>query len=307
MLREEEQSPTETPAPGPALGTAPPPNFQATPEVFQSMVSSLPDELKGTPFVQNTKDFQSLVEQSINAQKLIGKKTLEQPQENWTDAEWGKLYDQLGRPEAPEKYFEDIDGLNKGLKEKFGEDLPDIDAEELGAWAQEFHKAGMNSKAANQLIEKYVEMRSASMREINTQIDTAVAAHLGKLRQEWGDDYNANIDMSNQAFDQLAPNELKAFVAENKTLANNAGFLKLFQTLGMELAGGHQGDTGRNTPGFIPNSPASAAAELANLKETHRSLIHSDPNSLSMAERSKRDAVLQRINKLYEMKYPEES
>jgi len=309
MLREEEVAVEQQEA-GPALGTAEAPEFEATPEVWNSMVGSLPEEMRAAPVLQETKDFESFVNQHLNQQKLIGKNTIAEPQEDWTDDQWGDLYGKLGRPEDSSGYFGDEEGikaLNTEIKEKFGESTPDLNPEELGQWAETFHKAGTNPKQARELLDKYVEVKTAEITAANEQANEIIAENIGALRQKWGDSYNANKDMANQAFDKLAPDALKALVSENSVLANNEGFLSLFHTLGLEIAGGTQTQGGRSTPGFTPNSPAAAEAELATIEANHGTLINTDPNGLNMAERAKRQSILDRQMELYKLKYPEES
>ena len=57
--------------------------------------------MKTNPALLQTKDFSSLADQFINAQKTIGRKRLEAPSDEWTDENWNDFYGKL-RPENDE-------------------------------------------------------------------------------------------------------------------------------------------------------------------------------------------------------------
>lgn len=281
------------------------PDFQATPEVFKSMLETLPDDMKAAPIVQNTKDFEGMVSQLVNQEKILGKKRIEEPQEDWTDDQWDQFYNQLGRPENPDEYFGDVDDLNKSLQEKFESKDLQLDKEELEKWSTVLHKAGVPKGKAQELLDAYVGDRLEAKKTMESQRDQTVNQFAQQLRQEWGDDYDSNLDMANQAFEQLADDSLKALVDRDKVLANNPGFLKLFQKMGSEMSGATQRTGGQSTV-FTDGSPADARAQLAKLEQENQDLLFKNDNDLSMPDRARKAELLKARDKLYARAYPDE-
>jgi len=304
-----EGTPEPEGTPTPKLGEATAPEYKYEPEHFQSMMGTLPEELRTTPILANTKDFEGMASQLVNQEKLIGKNTIAEPQEDWTPEQWGELYGKLGRPEEATGYFGDEEGikaLNAEFKEKFGENAPDLNPEELSIWGETFHSEGLNTKQAKNLFDKYSEIRMKEITAAKEATDAAVAEGTGALRQEWGDNYNANIDLANQAFDKIAPDELKILVDGDPVLRNNPGFLKLMQNLGKEMANGTQ-KMGGNPVGFSAGTPAAAEAELATIEANHGELLRTPANSLSFADRAKRQEIINRQTELFNQKYAEKA
>ena len=66
----------------------------------QDWRSSLNDELKNNPTIQNIKDLESAANTLVHQQKMIGSR-IPIPK---TDEERAELYTKLGRPETSEKY-----------------------------------------------------------------------------------------------------------------------------------------------------------------------------------------------------------
>jgi hypothetical protein len=281
------------------------PAFQETPEVFQSLVGTLPEEIRNTTLIQETKDFESLVGQAINAQKLLGRKTIEEPQEDWGDEQWDNFYKTIGRPEDAKEYG-DAEFLQETYKEVLGE--TPLNAEEIENWNQVFHQAGLSPKQAQKLQEAYIRNTTEAMTGMKEQQNVQIAENTAALRQEWGDEYTANLNIANQAYDKLAPDGLKDLIDSNPVIANNQGFLKLFLTLGKEMGDARQ-RTGGQQNTFAPNSPAAADAELSRLEDTYKELIYppGGVNALTMAQRTERDAILKKRSELYQMKFPSET
>ena len=85
---------------------------------YQQFVSSLPDDLREKNLIKETKSFQSLAEQALNAQSALGKKRLAAPQDDWSDNDWQDFYTSL-RPETADGYT----ALEKHSVQLEGEDI----------------------------------------------------------------------------------------------------------------------------------------------------------------------------------------
>lgn len=77
------------------------PEETSSADSYQTLVDSLPDELKNNATIQNTKSFDALASQLVNAQSALGAKRLEQPQQDWDDEKWEEYYSKV-RPENNE-------------------------------------------------------------------------------------------------------------------------------------------------------------------------------------------------------------
>ena len=61
-------------------------------ESFSTLLDSLPDNLKSNDTIKNSKSFESLADQLVNAQSALGTKRLAEPQADWGEEEWSSFY-----------------------------------------------------------------------------------------------------------------------------------------------------------------------------------------------------------------------
>ena len=290
-------------APAAALGDGIAPSevkIESTPQVFESLKATLPDDILATPTIQNTKDFEGMAKQLVESQKMIGKKTLAEPQEDWTPEQWGELYGKLGRPETPDEY-PTAEALAPNLPE--GVELND---DALKVWNEVFHSTGLNKQQSTPLIEHFAKQVKAEQEAAQAAEAEYIATNIGNLKNKWGDNYEANIDGAQQVFEQVAPEQLKALVASDPKIRNNEGFLELMHTLAQESQNANQ-RTGGASRAFVAGSPAAAKAELAQFNEQHAELLNSAPEKLSYPDKIKREELLAYRTKIYQQIYQEES
>ena len=100
ILREEEgEAPTSGGGLGGGIvsGTAGEAAPEASPDVdsYSQLLQSLPEELQNNPTIQNTKSFDALASQLVNAQSALGNKRLQAPQEDWGDEQWESFNEEL--------------------------------------------------------------------------------------------------------------------------------------------------------------------------------------------------------------------
>jgi hypothetical protein len=121
---------------------------------------------------------------------------------NATQEERDKFFNSLGRPESPDGYQ-----LEGGDKEK--EKL-------LDPWKKDFHDLGFTSDQAKGLkarfdarINQLVDAQKAS---VQAEINDAST----KLKTEWGDKYDANVELVNRFWKKETDSEFdKAFTGES--------------------------------------------------------------------------------------------
>jgi hypothetical protein len=266
-------------------------------DAYQSFYDSLPEELQSNETIRNTKDLESLAGQLVNAQSALGTKRIQAPQEDWGDEEWDGLFDQL-RPEDDEYSIPELvaeDG------EEY--DMPDEQAQELVDFAAEM---GLSQKQFDILYDRYVNL-SADGEDQNVQeYETAVNDLRQAVQLDWGDQYNTNLALANQAYEAMSSEipEIKELVESDPMVANHPAVLKLFHRLA-EVSG----DTlpmAQNNPasGFANENTHGIKAQIAEIDEGNAQLIMSDPSGLNMRDRSKRQELLEKRANLYNKLYP---
>ena len=104
---------------------------EASPDVdaYSQLLQSLPEELQNNPTIQNTKSFDALANQLVNAQSALGTKRLQSPQEDWGDEEWESFNSEL-RPKDGYKIPEEV-----SVSEDYDEmELPQHSDESILKW-----------------------------------------------------------------------------------------------------------------------------------------------------------------------------
>jgi hypothetical protein len=298
-MSEEETNTTEEPSEvlGADLVPDQPQTTDSDVNPYTDMLNTLPDHLKSNETIQNSKSFESLADQLVNAQKALGAKRLQTPQEDWTEKDYNEFYSQL-RPENDEYAIpESIEGIEQlpELPEEVEQDLVDF-AGQMGLTQQQF----------NMLHEQYIKMglEGNSMEEAATQ--EQVTQSRTALKTEWGEDYDVKVRQANEAYSALSTEipELKEFVETNAVIANHPAVLKLFSRIS-EVSGDTLPLSGNNPQnGFQNETVHNIKSEIAGIDAQFGDLIMSRPASLSIPDRNKRQQILQQRADLYEKMYP---
>jgi hypothetical protein len=298
-MSEEEVNTTEEPsgALGSDISTGQPQEAVSDSNPYSSFLEQLPDHLKGNETISNTKSFESLADQLVNAQKALGAKRLQAPQEDWTEKDYNEFYSQL-RPENDEYAIpEGIEGIEEmpELPEEVEQELVDF-AGQMGLTQQQF----------NMLHEQYIKMgMEGSNLELESQQEE-VNQYRTALKTEWGEDYDVKLRQANEAYSALSSEipELKDLVETSGVIANHPAVLKLFSRIS-EVSGDTLPLSGNNPQsGFANETVHAIRSEIAGLDAQHGDLIMSNPSALSIGERNKRQQILQQRADLYTKMYP---
>lgn len=308
ILREEEQ-----PAGGIGGGGGAPPEGTPAPaatdftseDTYQAFVASLPEDQRGSKLLTETKTLGSLLEQTINAQSALGTKRLATPQEDWTEDQWKDFHRQAGRPETLDGY-----SFEEKMEIKLG-DQQDIHnyevAPETATIMREIaNDMDLTPRQAKILMKKWAEQDISAMGAVSTQEAASVAEQQNALKVEWGSEHEVKHRAANEAYEALAQEipELRELMAWSPVVANNAGVMKLFERLSPMLA--QSGIVGKGTPsaGFGEATVAGLKADISALRADNAELINTNPSELSMADRSKRDGILNQITEYYKKLHP---
>ncbi len=218
----------------------------------QSWYSGYAEDVRG--FVENKgwKDPADAITGYINLEKFLGAdkagRGLVLPKDDATPDEWGQVYDRLGRPKSPDEY-------------KLA--VPDGDSGEFAkVAASKFHELGLTAKQAEQLSAWYNEQAQAMGASQQQQMAQSSEQQMAQLQQEWGKDYDANIEAGRRAARQFGVDE--AFLEKMESSVGTAEMLKFFAKVGKGLGEDSFVDGGAS--GKFGISPEAARVRIGQLK-----------------------------------------
>lgn len=274
----------------------------SSPETYKQFVETLPEDIRGYKAFAETENLQSLANQLVNAQSALGKKRLEAPQEDWTQDNWNDFYSQL-RPENDEYSVADISDLE--LPEEYQDrTLPELPEEGIQELVDLAGQMGLTQQQFDVLYNNTVRnMLSGNLAEEGETADI-VKQYKASLSSEWLDSFDANIKQSKDAFSAIAQDipELNELV-QDPTIANHPGMLKLFHKLATATGDTFPGMQNAVSTGFGENTSMNIQAQIRDIDSSNQELIMSNPAMLSPAERTKRDALLEKRTELYRKLY----
>lgn len=270
----------------------------ASEDSYGQFFQSLPENLQAHDTLKNTKSIHALADQLVNAQSALGTKRLQAPQEDWGAEQWDDFYSNL-RPADNEYSIPDTEELSlegaPELAEETVQELVDFSAE-----------MGLNQQQFDKLYERYMGM-AVEGNEITTQrTEQVVTEHRQSVQLEWGEKYETNLSEANQAYEALSSEipELRELIESDPVIANHPAVLKVFHRIA-EVSGDALPLAQNNpTSGFASENVHGVKSAIQELDTVNASLIMSDPSSLSMADRTKRQQVLDQRAKLYSNLYP---
>lgn len=240
-----------------ASGTPEKSSTPATPsneELITKWKELLPEDVRKSPMVAESKAFTDFAVQAVNAQKMIGGRIPIPKDEKDTKA-WGEVYDKLGRPKdvAGYKIERPSNGDSIGYSETIEKSFLAV-----------AHEEGLNSKQANRLIKWQSEAIAQSMAESNAAIETATV----QLKKDWGNQYAERVATVQRVVSEYAasyPGLIEAL--EKNNIGSNPAFVKFFfdNTEGLVEAPAGGGGGGGN--GMTPEQAATEIKTLLGTKE----------------------------------------
>ena len=270
----------------------------ASEDSYGQFFQSLPENLQAHDTLKNTKSIHALADQLVNAQSALGTKRLQAPQEDWGAEQWDDFYSNL-RPADNEYSVPDTAELSI-------EGAPDLAEETVQELVDFSAEMGLNQQQFDKLYERYMGM-AVEGNEITAQrTEQTVTEHRQSIQGEWGEKYDANLSEANQAYEALSSEipELKELIESDPVIANHPAVLKVFHRIA-EVSGDALPLAQNNpTSGFASENIHGLKSAIQELDTVNATLIMSDPSSLSMADRTKRQQVLDQRAKLYSNMYP---
>lgn len=165
---------------------------------------------------------------------------------------------------------------------------------------------GLNQQQFDKLYERYMGMAVEGNEITTQQTQETVTEHRQSIQGEWGEKYETNLSEANQAYEALSSEipELRELIESDPVIANHPAVLKVFHRIA-EVSGDALPLAQNNpTSGFASENVHGVKSAIQELDTVNASLIMSDPSSLSMADRTKRQQVLDQRAKLYSNLYP---
>jgi hypothetical protein len=218
----------------------------------ESWYQAFPEEVRG---LVETKGWQSpvdAIQSYTNLEKFLGAdkagRGLVVPKDDAGAEEWAQVYDRLGRPKDPADYK-----------------LPIPEGAD-GAFAQEaaktFHELGLTAKQAQQLTEWFNDKSAGAMASQQTQTAQSAEMQMNELQQEWGKEFDANIEAGRRAARQFGVGE--EMLSKMEGAIGTKEMLKFFANVGKGM--GEDGFVEGGGSGKFGMSPEAARVRISNLK-----------------------------------------
>lgn len=168
---------------------------------METLRSVLPEDLRDHPSVARAEKPEDFIRQAINAEKLVGvnpNRVLTIPEEGDTDGFRSALY-KLGLPEAMDNY------TIEAPKDADGNPLQGFDtkSELAQGFLSKAHEAGVMPKQAEALYHWFAEQTQGQMKAQAEKAEQAFNENVAKLKEQWGDNYDANIGLADFAAKKL--------------------------------------------------------------------------------------------------------
>lgn len=209
----------------------------------------IPEELREHPSISPIKDVENLARSYVNAQRLIGADKIAVPV-NPTEEDLDRIYDRLGRPEAPSDYGFDVDG--NVITEELATDYADI-----------AHKLRLTPSQAKGVLDYYKSTVEQSDEQSLELVEAAKEKTVESLRGEWGRAFDQKVEAAAKTAQEFAdPEMFNITLQDGSKLGDNAEFIKAFA----KIADFRQSVTSEDTVAEMSQSsvmtPATAQAEI---------------------------------------------
>lgn len=218
---------------------------------------ALPQEIRDNPTIQQVKDIPSLAGMLIHAEAKVGADKIVVPGKNASDAEWAAYWSKLGRPDAADGYEIPTDNMPEGVQLQ-----PDL----TKGFFEEFHRLGVSKKQAAGIMRKYAGFVAEQQAAAGQAHEEAYNKAVGTLKTEWGDAYEQNVALANNAIKAFAGDD---YPEVQKVLQGGLGvspvLTKLFHRIGRTIAEDELLGGGGSQP-FVM-SPAEAKGKLEALQQ----------------------------------------
>ena len=216
---------TATPATQPTTETKPEVTTTTT-TTTSSWKDSISEAYRNDPNIEKFTEIDALAKSYINATRMIGQDKMIVPNKNFTEDQWEEAYIKMGRPESFDKYTLDTKS-----------DVVSLDEQAIKNFQEQYFKLGLNNQQANGILDFYKNNMEAADKQAKVDAETAQAQAQQLLRQEWGREYDTNINKAKSlANANLAPEVLELQLSDGSRLGDNVDVIKGFAKIANMLS-----------------------------------------------------------------------
>jgi len=281
-MNETEQQAIQTEQPQPSVAVETPAEVASGSGSRSEFLQQLPEEIREHPSLQSINDVGNLGLSFVNAQRLIGADKLPLPK-NPTEDDLSNIYSRLGRPNEPSGYALQADG--QMLSESDVNTVSDV-----------FHKLGLSKTQANGILDYYrssIQQTTEAMTKDAAQQKNNVEQ---KLKAEWGADYDAKVQMANQAVSDIVGKDLLDIELKDGTkVGNHPAFIKAFSNFAEFKRSVTKEDTISENAVNYRMSPADAQAKIDAIMQDKSHAYWNRKDTIG------RQKAVQEVQDLYEM------
>ena len=215
----------------------------------------LSEDLQGNDTLSKFKDVGSLGNSYVELQKLVGSR-VKVPTDDSTEEDVNSFYNQIGRPESPDKYSIDLPS----------DSYPQ---EVIQSFLKEAHASGLTNKQAQSAINFYNTIETDGQINSDAAMQQAKVDAESALKKEWGpSEYAKELAVSRRAFNRFADDDLKAFVNETG-VTNNVAMIKFLNRIGKAFSEPDMGGAGKDS-GSIDGDSAKIEISAMLKDKTHK-------------------------------------
>lgn len=188
--------------------------------------AGLDESLRGEKFFESIpgKDWAEagpkLAKVALDSQRYAGG-AVRIPKDDAKPEEWNEYYKKLGRPDKPEEY---------GIKapEEFPEGA--WDDQRAASFQQKAHELGLSKKQAAALA----DWNAGWVRDQIATRAVEMKGSVDKLREEWGPNFERNVELARRAAKQLGGDGFLGWLDETGH-GNHPHFVRVFSKMGAKL------------------------------------------------------------------------
>ena len=250
-----------------------------------SWKSRLSADMQKSPTLQKFEDttdgLAKAVESHLSLEKLLGHEKVPVPKDANDKEGWARFNKAFKIPESPAGYELKDAQIPESMKGM---------TFDKGKFAEVVHGIHATPEQAKGLWESYTKMSQQAYQKAVDDHTLKMTAVVNNLRQEWGDAYDANVDLGQSVINRFAGDkETEDFLTAS--LTKDPRFVKFLSQIGTNFAENKIGDFSARR---FAKSPNEAQAEIDK--------IISDPAHPYLNDKStrqERERAIEYVNSLY--------
>lgn len=208
--------------------------------------------VRGWVMAKGFKDPAALAQTALNQEKLLGvpaDQIVRLPKDDNPDA-WRAVHERLGMPKTAAEYNLPVPEGDKGEFAKVAAD-----------W---MHKHGVSGKQARGIAEEWNAFQAEQTKAQTEQLQARDTEQIGKLRAEWGSQFDANTALVDKAATAFGMST-EALTALKQAMGPGEA-MKFMHSIGSKLGVEGEFVGGEGKGGSTFSTPAAAQARIAQLQ-----------------------------------------